>query len=133
MEDKLIWDYLILKINNPFAIAGIMGNLYAESSLNPKKLQSSYQTKLGFTNETYTQAIDSGTYTNFIYDSAGYGLAQWTYWSRKQQLFNYIIRVFIIKDSNHVSNIMSIRGMSLDFCCSYSIVYREDIFIIINM
>ena len=33
--------------------------------------------------------MDSGAYDNFIRDSAGYGLAQWTYWSRKQALLNY--------------------------------------------
>lgn len=90
MEDKLIWNYLISKLNNQFAVAGIIGNLYAESNLNAKKLQSSYQTKLNFTNETYTNAVDSGTYTNFVYDSAGYGIAQWSYWSRKQALLDYI-------------------------------------------
>ena len=30
--------------------------------------------------------MDNGTYTNFARDSAGYGLAQWTYWTRKQNL-----------------------------------------------
>jgi hypothetical protein len=36
---------------------------------------------------SYTVAVDNGSYTNFTHDSAGYGLAQWTYWSRKQGLF----------------------------------------------
>lgn len=36
---------------------------------------------------SYTAAVDNGSYTNFTHDSAGYGLAQWTYWSRKQGLF----------------------------------------------
>lgn len=35
---------------------------------------------------TYTAAVDSGKYTDFVHDSAGYGLAQWTYWSRKEGL-----------------------------------------------
>ena len=39
--------------------------------------------------EQYTQAVDSGAYTNFVKDAAGYGLAQWTYWSRKQNLLNH--------------------------------------------
>lgn len=30
--------------------------------------------------------MDDGSYDNFVRDSAGYGLAQWTYWSRKQGL-----------------------------------------------
>ena len=33
--------------------------------------------------------MDSGQYTNFVRDGAGYGLAQWTYWSRKDSLLTY--------------------------------------------
>lgn len=40
------------------------------------------------TDEQYTKAVDNGTYTNFIHDSAGYGLAQWTYLSLKEDLYN---------------------------------------------
>lgn len=64
-----------------------MGNLFAESGLIPTNLQNSYESKLGMNDASYTAAIDSGSYTNFTHDSAGYGLAQWTYWSRKQGLF----------------------------------------------
>lgn len=66
-----------------------MGNLYAESGLNPQNLQNSYEKKLGYTDATYTAAVDSGAYSNFVRDGAGYGLAQWTYWSRKQALFAF--------------------------------------------
>lgn len=86
-----IWNYLYKQLNNAYGVAGLMGNLYAESGLNPKNLQNSYETKLGYTDDTYTDAVDDGSYTNFIKDSAGYGLAQWTYWSRKQNMYNYII------------------------------------------
>ena len=44
---------------------------------------------MGLTDEEYTAAVDAGTYTNFVNDSAGYGLAQWTYWSRKQNLHDF--------------------------------------------
>lgn len=86
---KTIWDFLIGKGLNAYAVAGIMGNLQAESALNPQNLQNTYEKKLGYTDSTYTQAVDNGTYTNFVKDSAGYGLAQWTYWSRKQALLQY--------------------------------------------
>ena len=33
--------------------------------------------------------MDKGSYANFVRDSAGYGLAQWTYWSRKEALLNF--------------------------------------------
>ena len=64
-------------------------NLYAESGLMPNNLQNAYNNKLGKTDAEYTAAVDNGSYGNFVKDSAGYGLAQWTYWSRKQALFNH--------------------------------------------
>lgn len=88
-NEKRIWDYLLERIGNEYGVAGLIGNLYVESNLNPKNLQGSYESRLGFTDESYTQAVDSGTYGNFATDHAGYGLAQWTYHTRKQALFNY--------------------------------------------
>lgn len=66
-----------------------MGNFFVESSLNPKNLQGSYERKLNMTDSQYTDAVDNGTYDNFIHDSAGYGLAQWTYHSRKANLLKF--------------------------------------------
>lgn len=84
-----IWNYFKGKGLNNFAVAGIVGNLYAESGFKPTNLQNTYEKKLGYTDATYTAAVDNGSYTNFVKDSAGYGLAQWTYWSRKQALWEY--------------------------------------------
>lgn len=33
--------------------------------------------------------LDAGTYTNFATDGAGYGLAQWTYHTRKAALYSF--------------------------------------------
>lgn len=88
-NEKMIWDYLTSQGLTPAGAAGLMGNLYAESGLEPQNLQNSYESKLGYTDATYTAAVDSGAYSNFAKDSAGYGLAQWTYWTRKQALLDY--------------------------------------------
>lgn len=88
-NEKKIWDFLMSKIGNPFGVAGLMGNLYAESGLKPTNLQNSYEKKLGMTDDVYTSKVDSGEYDNFVKDAAGYGLAQWTYWSRKQAMLDY--------------------------------------------
>ena len=88
-DPKVIWDYFKAKGLNDFGIAGLMGNLYAESGLKPTNLQNTYEKKLGYTDAEYTAAVDQGKYTNFVKDSAGYGLAQWTYWSRKQNLLDF--------------------------------------------
>lgn len=89
MTEKEMWDYLMSVYNNKYGVAGIMGNLYAESGLISTNLENQYESKLGYNDTTYTQSVDNGTYTNFVNDSAGYGLAQWTYWSLKKGLYNY--------------------------------------------
>lgn len=86
-EEK-IWNYLLAWLPNEFAVAGIMGNLKAESNFKPKNLQNSFEQKLSFTDDTYTVAVDEDVYQNFVHDGAGYGLAQWTFWSRKELLLN---------------------------------------------
>ena len=87
---RTFWNFLKGKIKNDFGVSGLMGELFAESGLNPQNLQNSYEKKLGFTDATYTAAVDSGSYANFVHDSAGYGVAQWTFWSRKEALLNYV-------------------------------------------
>lgn len=88
-NEQEIWSFLIGKISNPYGVAGLMGNLNAESALNPNNLQSSYERSLGMTDVQYTAAVNNGSYTNFAKDSAGYGLAQWTYHTRKAALLAY--------------------------------------------
>ena len=70
-------------------IFGLFGNLYAESRMNPKNLQNSFEKKLGFTDESYTAAVDNGSYKDFVHDGAGYGLHQCTFWSRKQAMLAF--------------------------------------------
>lgn len=88
-EEKA-WNYLKSVIGNEYGAAALMGNLDAESGLKTNNMENAYQKKLGFTDETYTAAVDNGTYTNFVKDAVGYGLAQWTYWSRKQGLLDKV-------------------------------------------
>ena len=88
-NEKMIWDLLMKQIGNPYGVAGLMGNLYAESGLNPKNIQNSFNKKLKLTDEEYTSKVDDGSYKNFVKDGAGYGLAQWTYHTRKQALLKY--------------------------------------------
>ena len=84
-----IYSKLKKVIDNDYGVFGLMGNLKAESDLRANNLQDTYSLKFGMTDEEYTKAVDNGSYTNFVKDSAGYGLAQWTYWSRKQKLLQY--------------------------------------------
>lgn len=83
--DLIIWDYFVERIQNERGVAGLMGNLQAESGLMPNNVQN----ELGWTDEDYTNAVNNGSYSEhqFVNDSIGYGLAQWTTSDRKQGLY----------------------------------------------
>lgn len=89
--DKQIWDDLLAWGATEECTAAIMGNLYAESALQANNVQNSS----GYDDDWYTNAVDSGSYSEytFVHDSIGYGLAQWTYYSRKQKLYDLTVAV----------------------------------------
>ena len=89
-NDAFIWQFFKAKGFNDYAIAGLMGNLKAESNLRPDNLQNSFEGKLGSDAE-YVKKIDSGRYSkiSFANDHAGFGLAQWTWHTRKEALYDY--------------------------------------------
>ena len=88
-NEEKIWNYLTAAGMTACGAAGLMGNLYAESGLSPTNLQNTYEKKLGYTDAAYTAAVDNGSYANFARDCAGYGLAQWTYHTRKATLLAF--------------------------------------------
>ena len=91
-NEEKIWNFLYEKIGNAYGTAGLVGNLQSESGLNSKNMENYYESRLGFTDETYVQAIDNGTYTKeqFIYDQVGFSICQWTYWTRKKAFYEYV-------------------------------------------
>ena len=119
-NEKAIWDRLYAFFGNAYGVAGVMGNMYAESALRSTNLQNTFEKKLGMTDEQYTKAVDDGSYTNFARDSAGYGLVQWTYWSLKEGLLNY---------AKAMGKSIGDRDMQVDFFCKqmkedYPVIYK---------
>lgn len=87
-----IWNYLISKGFTKQGAAGTMGNLDHESGLQPNNLENSRNGILG-SDTYYTSAVNNQTYSKneFINDRAGYGLAQWTYYTRKRGLYELTV------------------------------------------
>lgn len=87
--EQTIWSFLKTKNLTDYAVAGIMGNLQAESSLRSNNLEDSRNSQLG-SDEIYTRNVDNGSYSrfSFINDGAGYGIAQWTSSDRKSGLYD---------------------------------------------
>jgi hypothetical protein len=86
MSTQTIYKQLISAGMSPAGACGLMGNMNAESAMRANNAQDG-MTKL--TDAEYTAQTDNGTYTNFVRDAVGYGLCQWTYWTRKQALLNF--------------------------------------------
>lgn len=63
----------------------VMGNMYCESLLKSDIVEK----RCSMSDEEYTKAVNTGTIScyQFARDAFGYGLCQWTYWSRKEELW----------------------------------------------
>lgn len=92
-----IWWYLKQMGMSDAGAAGLMGNLYAESGLQPNNVENLLESKLGVTDLTYTAKVDSGDISKeeFLHplggtSQYGYGLAQWTSPGRKEGLYNLV-------------------------------------------
>ena len=86
---RKIWDKLRTAGLSEAGTAGLMGNLKAESGLDPQNVQNTFESRLGYSDSGYTSAVDFGSYAHFADDGAGYGLAQWTYPTRKAALLAF--------------------------------------------
>lgn len=86
-----IWNYLLSDIGNEYGVSAIMGNLAAESGMIPYIVQgdsSPYTFSKEYTNDVDSGDISMSDFVNNGPNGGGYGLAQWTYPSRKQALYN---------------------------------------------
>lgn len=81
MNEKVIWDFLLQKTGNEYGTAAIMGNLMAESSLNPRCVT-------GIKDPEYICKADNEE-IDFAHDGHAFGLVQWCYYTRKGGLQGY--------------------------------------------
>lgn len=70
------------------AALAMMGNWQCESGLEPNRLQGDFSPYRTLSKD-YVRRIEDFTLSrdSFSHDSKGFGLAQWTYWSRKEALW----------------------------------------------
>ena len=92
MSESEIYNYLLDRGLTPAGVCGLMGNLFAESGLRADNLQNNGNRILSIEDNEFVVALDTGAYSKeiFIKDGYGFGLAQWTFWSRKEQLYDYV-------------------------------------------
>ena len=89
-NEEIVWNFLVSQGLTQEGAAGLMGNLQAESGMQSVIYEDSYKSQIGLTDQEYVDYVNSGQYSeyDFVYDAVGFGLAQWTYYTRKQALLN---------------------------------------------
>ncbi|MDO4983543.1 MAG: phage tail tip lysozyme [Eubacteriales bacterium] len=103
MEELSIVSALIKAGMTVEAACAMGGNMMAESGMKANIAQRG-MTKL--TDEQYTAAADAGT-IDFIGDSVGYGLCQWTLKARKRHLLEY---------ANNLKKSVGDESLQVSFC-----------------
>ena len=83
------WNYLTKHGLTKAGAAGLLGNLQAESGVRPDIYERSKRKKIGLSDADYVKKTNNGSYKNFVNDRAGFGIAQWTYPTRKKNLLNH--------------------------------------------
>ncbi len=85
MSELSILKLLVQGGMTPIAACAMGGNMYCESTMHSNIAQRGMTS---LSDAGYTAAADAGT-IDFAHDAVGYGLCQWTYYTRKQKLLEY--------------------------------------------
>lgn len=90
MSKKDLYEYFVKAGMTPAGALGLLGNLQAESGCEACRLQGDFDLTRS-RSKAYAEKVDSGEMSVHIFsrDAQGWGLAQWTYWSRKDALFYF--------------------------------------------
>lgn len=105
-----IWNRLMDEFHNEVGVAGVMGNLYAESGCTSYACQPSrpYDVCITYINNVNSHAISKYNFVHYGCSSTGgvansqlgFGLAQWTYYTRKDGLYD-----FMFANGNDISDL----------------------------
>ena len=126
-NSEKIYIYLVKNGFTPEGACATIANLDHESGLKSNNLQDSYNKEYG-SDTYYTDSINNKTYSkeNFMNDKAGYGLAQWTYPTRKRGLYESTVEKglsiddmegqlkYLIREIHSISTLNNILRTSKD-------------------
>lgn len=98
------------------AALGFLGNWQCESGNEPFRLQGDFNVYRTMS-KAYVQGIENGSISKqqFQSDQKGFGLAQWTYWSRKAALYDYWKASGRNLDSAEMQVEFAVRELQSDF------------------
>lgn len=104
---------------------GVLGNLEAESGIYPCRMQGDFQT--GFVrSQQYAQAAMTGDLSSWAHDAIGFGLAQWTYWTRKMELLSLAKNTNTFVGDLNLQVLFLIKELKRDFPAVWRMLCSED-------
>ena len=117
MSKETIYKYLREGGLSHTGACAMMGNMYCESLLKSDNVQDG----MGYDDKTYTDAVNSGTITksSFVHDARGYGLCQWTYYTRKAELWNLTVGYSYSVSDESIQCELCIRELMRDYPSLY--------------
>lgn len=106
MSAKTIYDRLRSYGMTIAGACAMLGNMQAESALRSNNAEDN---RTSLTDDEYTRQADSYAISQakFAHDGIGYGLCQWTCWSRKKALVEY---------AHDIGKSVGDEAMQVDFC-----------------
>lgn len=92
MQKEDIVKFLAVLLGNIYGACGLAGNIEAESGFRANNLENIANVRLNMSDEEYTQKVNTGEITReqFVNLKYGYGLCQWTYKTRKDNLYDFV-------------------------------------------
>ena len=111
MSNQTIYDALRAGGLTHEGACGLMGNMMAESGMCAAIAQRGMT---ALSDAEYTRRADTGT-LDFVHDAVGYGLCQWTYFSRKQALLDYAAARGLSVGDEGLQTAFCIRELQNDF------------------
>ena len=124
MSELTIYQALRAGGLSPAGACAMMGNMWAESGLKSDNVED--RCTLG--DHDYTYAVDTGTISRYQFkvDAFGYGLCQWTYFSRKEELYD-LARAKNVSISNEAMQCeLCITELKRDYASLYQFLCTTD-------
>ena len=124
MNKQIIYNILRDGGFNRTGALAMLGNIGAESAFIPTNAENGR----GWTDEEYTSAVDNGVLTryDFAHDAIGYGLIQWTFYSRKEGLYDRAFEAHASIGSLQVQTNYILEEMARDFNSLYQYLCTTD-------
>ena len=123
MSKETIYNYLRQGGLSHNGACAMMGNMYCESLLKSDNVED----RCPMSDAEYTKAVNNGTLScyQFSRDAYGYGLCQWTYYTRKDELWKRTVEKGISVSDEMAQCELCIAELKRDYKNLYSYLCED--------